>query len=243
MHIYTKEFFKDQQEGSYTSAKELLPIIFTLLHPTSVVDVGCGVGTWLKVCQEAGIDDVVGVDGPYVSKELLQIPVSKFQEADLSVPLHSSRKFDLVMSLEVAEHLPPASAKTFVTSLTNLSPVVLFSAAIPFQGGHNHTNEQWQSYWADLFLEQGYVAIDYIRPAIWNTQRVEWWYAQNCLLLAQKEYAKTNEHLQRLAQNTDTAQLNIVHPKNYIRFAQGQQASLGSVLGFLKRNLLHLFSK
>ena len=75
-----------------------------------------------------------------------------------------SDKYDLAISLEVAEHLSPSRSCGFIDDLTNLSDVVLFSAAIPMQGGTNHINEQPISYWANLFLERGFVPISCIRP-------------------------------------------------------------------------------
>ena len=66
-----------------------------------------------------------------------------------------NRKFDLVLSLEVAEHLPSECAEAFVESLVNLGPVILFSAAIPYQGGENHVNEQWPEYWVGVLSGEG----------------------------------------------------------------------------------------
>ena len=66
-------------------------------------------------------------------------------QRDLAQPLQIDRRFDLALSLEVAEHLPPECGSEFVQTLTDLSSVILFSAAIPFQGGTDHLNEQWPS--------------------------------------------------------------------------------------------------
>lgn len=242
MHIYNKEFYEDQQGGSYTSAKEILPMVFNLTHPKSIVDVGCGVGTWLNACQELGVDDVLGLDGPYVSEEMLKIPVAKFKKTDLSKPVSISRKFDLAMSLEVAEHLSEVDAETFVESLVTLSSFVLFSAAIPLQGGHNHINEQWQSYWADKFFARGYVAIDCIRPVVWNTDSVEWWYAQNMLLFVKKDLLDVRTDLLELSQSTHVSQLNLIHPKNYERFSDASRTSLLSVILSLPKRIRQAFS-
>ena len=115
---------------------------------------------------------------------MLEIPTDRFLALNLSQPLPIKQQFDLVVSLEVAEHLPCECAKVFVESLVKLGPVILFSAAVPFQGGTNHVNEQWPEYWAKLFQEQGYVAIDCIRNKIWQNDRVKWYYAQNILVFA-----------------------------------------------------------
>ena len=94
------------------------------------------------------------------------------------------RTFDLVQTLEVAEHLDEASADTFVDSLARHGDTILFSAAIPGQGGTHHVNEQWPSYWAEKFARAGYTAYDVIRPRIWADPQVQVWYRQNMLLFA-----------------------------------------------------------
>ena len=144
MQSYTEEFYEIVREGAKESAKEIIPIIFEFIQPKSVIDVGCGVGTWLSVFQAHGVEDVWGIDGDYIDKNVLEIPEEKFLTFDLKNPFKLSRQFDLVVSLEVGEHLPQECAETFVESLTQLAPVILFSAAIPFQGGTDHVNEQWQ---------------------------------------------------------------------------------------------------
>jgi SAM-dependent methyltransferase len=181
---YTEGFFASLDEGGHGSAAAVLPWLLELLAPRSIVDVGCGTGTWLRVARENGIDDVLGLDGPWVRPGDLEIPPERFLAADLTAPPDLDRIFDLVLSLEVAEHLPPAKAEDFVDRLTALGPVVVFSAAIPAQGGIGHTNEQWPEYWSELFARRGYEAVDCLREAFWSHDAVEWWYSQNLLLFA-----------------------------------------------------------
>ncbi|HUI20666.1 MAG TPA: methyltransferase domain-containing protein [Methylocella sp.] len=179
---YTEAFYEGQQDGSVKSAQVVVPIVLSLFPAHSVVDFGCGVGGWLKEFESNGVSDYLGVDGDYVSRQLLKIPADRFRPLDLRNVGDLGRRFDLACSLEVAEHLPEDRAKSFVAALVKAAPVVLFSAAIPFQGGTDHVNEQWQSYWAKLFAEHGYLAVDCIRPAVFGDSRVEWWYRQNILV-------------------------------------------------------------
>src|SRR6266508_5182591 len=125
--LYTTEFFRSRETGSGASARHIVPLLVDLLAPASVVDVGCGTGTWLAVFQRHGVDDIVGIDGDYVPTDELHISPARFRAHDLTQPLCLGRSFDLVVSLEVAEHLPPESATGFVDSLCGLGPVVLFS--------------------------------------------------------------------------------------------------------------------
>jgi hypothetical protein len=112
--------------------------------------------------------------------------------------------------------LPTECAETFVDSLINLGDVILFSAAIPHQGGTNHVNEQWPDYWANLFKQKEYIAIDCVRDQIWQNGAVEWWYAQNILLFIRRGSLEKYPLLKKEAETTATRQLSIVHPRSYL---------------------------
>ena len=217
MQPYTKDFYEVQQHRSLRAAKEVVPVALELIQPKQVIDVGCGVGTWLSVFKECGVDDIWGLDGDWVDRKMLHIPEERFLSIDLTKSFQMERQFDLVVSLEVAEHLPSEYAETFVDSLTRLGPVVLFSAAIPFQGGKHHVNEQWPDYWLKYFQDRGYVVIDCIRNTIWQNDNVPWTYAQNILMFVSRDYLESHPLLKRELENTSTSQLCIVHPNNYLR--------------------------
>jgi len=179
---YTTEFFKDQITGPRQSADLIAGICQDLLHPKSVIDIGCGVGTWLAAFKTLGVSDIAGYDGDWVDRQMLQIPSEAFNPADLNQRISIGRRYDLALSLETAEHLQPQRSETLVTDLVTLAPAVLFSAAIPHQGGTDHINERWQDYWAGLFAAHGYKAKDCIRPRVWDRSDSTPWYAQNTLL-------------------------------------------------------------
>lgn len=215
--LYTKDFYEWQQDGSLLSARQTIPIVLEYFKPQSVVDIGCGVGTWLSVFKEFGIQDCLGMDGDYVDLKMLKISSSEFVPRDLKQPLEVNRKFDLAVSLEVAEHLPENCAEIFVESLTKLAEVVLFSAAIPFQGGDGHINEQWQDYWVKLFVKKGYVVIDCLRDKIWNNEQVKAWYAQNIFFFVRKESLSNYPQLEQEYKKRENSQLILVHPGTYMR--------------------------
>jgi hypothetical protein len=213
-HPYDESFFHSIETGSLKSAKEIVPLVINFIHPLSVIDVGCGKGAWLSVFREYGIEDILGVDGDYVDQSSLLIPAQFFQTHDLAHPLKTERKFGLVVSLEVAEHISSKYAKTFVKSLTCLGPVVMFSAAVPYQGGTDHVNEQWQDYWRKLFNENGFEAVDFVRKRVWNNPKVEPWFAQNIIVYIQEDYLKKNIALKEEWEKTDFP-LTVIHPKHY----------------------------
>jgi SAM-dependent methyltransferase len=212
---YTSDFYRKQAPDARRSAEIVVPLVMDLIRPESVVDVGCGVGAWLSVFIERGVQDVLGVDGEWMDKAHLMIPGRRFLSFDLEKPLRIDRRFDLAMSVEVAEHLPAPCAETFVESLVRLAPVVLFSAAIPFQGGTHHLNEQWPDYWAGYFRERGYVAVDCLRKKIWRNENVDWWYAQNLLLFAREDYLESRPPLKNEADAAGRPPA-LVHPRKYL---------------------------
>jgi SAM-dependent methyltransferase len=179
---YDQGYFEWQRGGADESARAMLPVVLDLVSPSSVLDVGCGTGVWLRTASDLGVTDIFGVDG---GAGPLVIPEESFRRVDLEQPLDLGRRFDLVICMEVAEHLEPSRAESLVRDLCRAADVVLFSAAIPGQGKPGtgeHVNEQWQSYWANLFVAAGYRTVDAIRPLIWNDDRIAFWYRENAFI-------------------------------------------------------------
>ena len=155
----------------------------------------------------------MGLDGPWVDAALLKIPSDRFRHVDLDATIDLDRRFDLAISLEVAEHLAPERAGSFVATLVALAPIVLFSAAVPGQCGVLHRNEQWPSYWAKLFTQHGYVALDILRPRIWDDAAIAWWYRQNLLLFASRQALADCPALAAAAAAGPAEPRSLVHPE------------------------------
>lgn len=206
---YEKSMFIDRHETSFESAKVVLKLMkHEFPYIDRILDVGCGVGTFLKTAKDMGISFTQGMDGPWIDSELLQIPQSDFLEVDLNDLPGLKERFDLVICLEVAEHLLENSAEALVKFLTDHAEIVLFSAAVPGQGGNHHINERWQSYWAGIFLKFGFQPVDIIRPKIWENPNISYWYKQNTLV-----YVSSTRILEKLPTNVT---LDIVHPDMYL---------------------------
>jgi SAM-dependent methyltransferase len=243
MNPYTEEFYNRKYEfGARRSAKEVLPIVLELVKPQRVIDVGCGIGIWLSVLEELGVKELWGIDGGWVDRKALKIKEERFLEFDLTKPFKVDRNFDLVVSVEVAEHLPAKSARTFVDSLVGLGPVILFSAAIPYQGGVNHFNEQWPDYWVRLFQERQYAVIDCIRKKIWNNERVEWWYAQNIMIFAELSYIEKDSLLRKELECNKKNQLSIVHPRKYLDLLDNHKKTSQRLKDLKNRSLMQVLS-
>src|SRR3989344_992589 len=235
---YTEAFFDEMQDTNLSSARTVVPRVMELVNPRSVVDIGCGEGLWLKAFQEVGVATVQGFDGPWVKKEHLAISSESFTVADLKQLVVLNKQFDLSVCLEVAEHLPDVAADTLVKSLTAAAPVVLFSAAIPLQGGSHHINEQWPSYWAEKFAAEGYVPVDAIRRHVWDDTRVSFFYAQNILLFVNRTYLSAYPELEKEITSGHGRASSLVHSFIYNYYAERWRLVV-PFLGKLPPSLLH----
>jgi SAM-dependent methyltransferase len=175
-------YIHDTNVHNTKAAEVIVPLILEKYKINSVVDVGCGIGTWLTVFDNYGIE-YIGIDGDFVDRSLLQIHKDNFKCFDLNHRFSLNKRFDLAICLEVAEHLEVKSARLFIETLCSLSDLIIFSAAIPCQGGQNHLNEQYPEYWLSIFESQGYYLIDDIKPQIWGNPNIEWWYQQNIMII------------------------------------------------------------
>ena len=183
-HVYHERFFDYLELSSRRSAQGAVPRINALLQPGSVLDVGCGQGVWLEAWISEGAQDVCGIDGDYVDPSRLAFPKQHFLARNLGAPFDLGRKFDLVQSLEVAEHITEGAADAFIGSLIRHGDIVLFSAAVPGQGGEHHVNEQPLEYWRGKFGTRGFAAYDAVRPLLFGLSDIEPWYRYNCVVYA-----------------------------------------------------------
>ena len=220
MSNYDKNYYDHLRRFSLPTAQVVVPLVLEACNPRSVVDLGCGIGAWLSVFHEHGVEDVLGVDGPWVDVNKLMIEPSRFRAHSLTEPLKVERAFDLALSLEVAEHLHEVDADTFMDSLVSLSEVIVFSAAIPFQGGTNHYNEQYPSYWAKKFNARGYVTIDYLRKRIWDNKAVASSCAQNTLVYVKEPALKNYPRLREAYESIPAGGIDLIHPDYVARVAK-----------------------
>jgi SAM-dependent methyltransferase len=209
---YSAEFFAELRDMTVSSADVVVPLVLEHYRADSVIDVGCGEGWFGKAFADRGCR-VIGVDGAYVQERVIN-----FREADLAEPLPPLGSFDLAVCLEVAEHLDNDRGPTFIDELCQLAPTVLFSAAIPGQGGMDHRNEQWPGYWVELFSHNGYTCSAALRWKIWDNDQVACWYRQNLLVASNDP-----QSLPSLFDGPLSAVWPVVHPELF-RFHMAQAA-------------------
>jgi SAM-dependent methyltransferase len=217
---FTPDIYEQLRSGTQESAAKVTPLLVNIFKPVKVVDVGCGEGWWAREfarheCSVVGVDETV--------PDSLDDDGVRFHRVDLRESFASLGRFDLAICLEVAEHLPPQDAEHLVTTLCDLAPTALFSAAVPGQGGHGHVNEQWPGYWASLFESRGYTVSGALRWLLWDEESIEPWYRQN-LLAASCEPARWPA----IFKSDSAAPFPLIHPAIFERRLAEYEAALAS---------------
>ena len=180
---YSAGFFAQRRALALQSAERVLDILWPIVPAQSALDVGCASGIWLAEAKRRGATTIQGIDGPWVPLDQLEIDREEFYAHDLGQSFPAGfAKYDVAFCIEVAEHLPVSASDSLIEFLTCRVDVVLFSAAIPGQGGTGHINEQCQSYWQHKFLSCGFACFDLIRPQVWGQESVNVIYKQNMLV-------------------------------------------------------------
>lgn len=231
--------FNESRQLILASAAKIVPHVLDIIPVRSVVDVGCGTGGWLSVFAKHGVEKIVGLDGDYTDRRRLDVDPSCFIAWDLNKPFGQLAlgRFDLAMSLEVAEHLSPQRADGLVADLCNLSDVVLFGAAIVGQAGDRHINEQWQSYWVNKFRDRGYDPYDILRPAIWGAAEIPFWYKQNTIYYVKRNSAADAIFRKRF-HAPSASMFDVVHPVLFWR-----ELNAYSGLARLRKNIYRMVSQ
>lgn len=207
MYRYNKKFY-EYIEKTKMDESLIIPLIIQWVMPKSIIDFGCGEGAWLReALRQNNKLEILGIDGDYIDEKRLKIPRENFFAFDLRKRIFLNRKFDLAISTEVAEHLEADFADIFVENVTEASDQILFSAAIPGQGGTHHINEQWQAYWIDKFEKKGYYCDYSIRNYFWDEPKISSWRRQNLLF-----FSKRRQNIAPIKQIK-----NVIHPSEIER--------------------------
>ncbi|MFH1985910.1 MAG: class I SAM-dependent methyltransferase [Pseudomonadota bacterium] len=220
-----------RQEGLRRgSAERIVGVLREYVIPVSALDVGCGTGSFLAALEGSGVTDLQGIEGPWIDPAMLCIAADRVGTWDLEKPFDLGRRYDLVVSMEVAEHLAPDRADGFVADLVRHGDVVLFSAAVPFQGGAGHVNERWPSCWAEKFAGHGFVPVDLFRPRLWEDTTVLWWLRQNLLLYVHSRRLSSNPRLAAVyREGRGKMPLDVVHPVLLAQYALRAESSADPV--------------
>lgn len=153
--VYGSGYYVDRdREEALKDAKQFARVILDIFNPASILELGCGTGTLLYPYREHGVQ-VRGVDLSETAKEESALPDSAFEIHDLTQPYTPNQEYDLVLCVEVLEHIPPEASDTIVESICNAGDTAVVTAAPPGQGGTHHVNEQPPEYWIEKFERHG----------------------------------------------------------------------------------------
>lgn len=208
---YNDAFYSGRHDRSFYAATTVLSLLkrfYPNKNFSSILDVGCGTGTWLDASRSIGATDLYGIEGDWLPDSHFSRHATLLRK-NLDESFSFSRVFDMSISLEVAEHINPSSAFTFIASLASTSNLILFSAAPPGQGGQHHVNEQPIAYWVDLFAQHNFYPRDFIREAIWNDPNIDFWYKQNILIFERNSSLSSNSQ-----------PLSFIHPDLFRIYSQ-----------------------
>ena len=208
IELYNQSYYEVMRDKNPEIADVMMPIILNVLNPHSIVDFGCGIGAFLVEAVIRGIE-VLGIDGDYINRDDLLFPDKYFYPFDLSEEMNINKKYDLAMSLEVAEHISEEYADVFVSNIVQSADIIIFSAAIPRQNGTGHINLKPTSYWCNKFEKYGYSPSNCLREIFWNSN-IQSLRRQNIILLAKTNLIKDIE--QQFLKYRDGMLIDIVHP-------------------------------
>lgn len=209
----------------------ILDIIFDIVSPSSVVEMGCGKAGWLAAARKLGAKEIVGYDIPEIDISERQIRPEEFIPADLSQKIAFEKRYDLAISTEVAEHIPAKKAFNFIENLTLAAPVVLFSASPPYQGGLGHTNENWVEYWNQMFQKLNFQCFDFIRDKVWHKSEIPYYYRQNILVFCEESIAHT---FKKHGYSASEDPKSIIHPEMLIKAVHRRRGVISDRFNIMK---------
>ncbi len=194
LKVYDQEFFNSNKDEGLKMASWFIPALKKVTGFNSIIDIGCGTGHYLRYCLDNGITDVFGLEGSPHAFESLLVDKNIVVMHDLRKPYTFSRKWDIAISIEVAEHVDKLYTNNYIKILTDSSNIVILTAAQPGQGGTAHVNEQTPEWWKEKFGKFGFTldeeATNHLKNEIRNAKAnggyVTDWFEPNILIFKRK---------------------------------------------------------
>ncbi len=241
MTVYPSNWHDFYGDQTGHSANTIVSHVLSLFPTKSAIEVGCGNAHWMAACVAQGVADYLVTDGPWNDRAGLIVDQDRFLEVNLDHPPKLGRHFDLAICLEVAEHVDGEYADNVVTFLTEAADIVLFGAAIPFQGGYGHINEQWPSYWRARFEALGYEPFDLVRTKFWSDRSIHYWYRQNTFVYIRRERHKEIELARQVERDLYMTKplFDAAHPEKFEEMASYEAIAFKRLVKRLPGWLMH----
>lgn len=158
MKSYDEKYYRKHLDKLRWWEVKLGQDLVTRYQIKSVLDLGCGIGSYLEGALDCKLKSLAGIELSYeFSKLYTPYRILRYiTERDITKPLELSR-FDCVWSFEVAEHLPPEGTDGFIDNLTKLSErMIVLTAAPPGQSGTGHQNCREKLFWISKVEKRGF---------------------------------------------------------------------------------------
>jgi hypothetical protein len=168
---YGQDFFAHRFDEIGWRGSIMCDTIQGILHPATLVDVGCGIGDLVEAFRLRGVA-AWGVEGSEFSFPYRRVRKSLLLRMDLRKPQKLERNVsELALCFEVAEHIEPEYTEIFFDNLVMFSDSILFSS-FAGESSHavGHVNQNPMSFWCDQFKRRGYTKVE----GIGDRMRYEW---------------------------------------------------------------------
>jgi len=184
--LYDEDFFEWHVTHARKYSMRTMDWYIQKYKPDSVVDFGCGIGSYL----EAAFDYGIKIKGYEISWEaIIHTPerIRPFIEyRDCTEPINAG-VFDTVISFETAEHIEPEGTNQFIKNLVNATgKTLLFTAAPPGQEGTGHINCRYRDFWM-LELSDFLIYNDVLTGEIseaWEKLGAPWYIVKNLMVFS-----------------------------------------------------------